>query len=931
MQPAIRRNGARTARLGPVSTLSRMIDSSAAPEQARMVLERMAQGEPGLVERLESDRTLAGALVAVAAASDSMGRLCVARPAAALELLAHLDHRPALDASAPPNALREWKQLELMRIAARDLVGLDTLEVVGASLADLAGEVLRAAVGIAGGGLGGPAGLGVIAMGKLGAGELNYASDIDLIFVAPGGALGEALGGATAVARAVVQIASSCYRVDVALRPEGRAGPLVRTLASYQAYWQRWVRPWELQALLKSRPVAGDPVLGEAFVQAATEAIWSRPWGVAEIREARDMKARTEAALVRRGLGEGRRLGEGRAGLTEREVKQGPGGIRDVEFALQLLQLVHGRADPALRLRATLPALAELARAGYVSRDDATVMEDSYRYLRTVEHRLQLVDERQVHTIPTDRAARTRLARVLGYRDDAGGTALSRFDAEMARKRAAAREVHERIFFRPLLEAFAIVPAGGAPGLGSEAVSERLRAFGFSDAARTRAALAELSRGLTRSSRLMAQMLPLVLGWLSEEPDPEEGLLRLRTLADGGHRRGLVVSAFRDSPLAARRLCRILGTSGPLHDLLRHEPELIPTLGDDLTLRLAGRAELVERARAAVAASAHPSRALLRFKRVAWLRIATRDLLGLDSIEATGAALSTLAEAVMEVALAAVASPVPLAIVAMGRLGGAELSYASDLDLLVVLGGGGSGGEAAAEELLHLLHGASPAEQVFAVDANLRPEGRQGQLARSLGAYRTYFERWAQTWERQALVRARPIAGDPGLGAEFAALADTFVWGRSFGDEQRRQIRRMKARIERERLPPGEDPQFHLKLGPGALTDVEWTAQLLQLEHQVRSPGTMGALTALASAGVLDPIERAILADAYRRCEQIRNRWALMGGRPADSIPLASDRQAALAHSLATTPAELRQGYRRVTRRARRVVRTRFYGIESEL
>lgn len=881
----------------------------------------MAEADPALPGRLEADPALAQALVAIVAASRSMARLCEADPAA-LDTLAHLDRRPTRGSHErepePAAGLVAWKHMELMRIAARDLLGLDGLEEVGASLAALAEDVLEWALRTAS--PQGADGLAVVGMGKLGASELNYASDVDLMFVGPDGE--EALGSATSVARTVVEAASTCYQVDMALRPEGRAGALVRSLRSYASYWERWSSPWELQALLKARPVCGDRPLGADFAREAAEAVWSRPWGVAEIREAREMKARTEAALVRRGL-------------AEREVKSGPGGIRDVEFSVQLLQLVHGRTDPALRQRPTLAALAELAQAGYVSSGDAAVMEESYRYLRKVEHRLQLVEERQVHTVPSDPAGRANLARVLGHRDRGNSTALGAFDDELRRHRSAAREVHERLFFRPLMEAFALVPAlvpkEGAPGMGAAAVSERLAAFGFSDAERTRAALAELTRGLTRSSRLMAQMLPLVLSWLSEEPDPELGLLRLRTLADGAHRRGLIVGAFRESPLAARRLCRVLGTSGPLHDLLRHEPELIPKLGDEGFLVVPGRAELVERARGALASAAVPNRALLRFKRVQMLRIATRDLLGMDTIGETGAAVSALAEAVLEVALEAVAPPVPMAIIALGRLGGGELSYASDLDLIVVLGEGSAGnpGEAAAESLLHLLHGPAPAERVFTVDPNLRPEGRQGRLARSLAGYQAYFDRWARTWERQALVRARPVAGDPELGRAFGALVESFVWERPFTDDEARQIRRMKARVEHERLPPGEDSQFHLKLGPGALADVEWTAQLLQLTHKVRSPGTLDALAGLAAAGALDPDEASALTDAYRHCESVRNRWALMGGAPADSLPIAADRLAALAHSLGTTPAELRQSYRRVTRRARQVVTDRFYGMSA--
>jgi glutamate-ammonia-ligase adenylyltransferase len=470
--------------------------------------------------------------------------------------------------------------------------------------------------------------------------------------------------------------------------------------------------------------------------------------------------------------------------------------------------------------------------------------------------------------------------------------------------------------------------------MSEEAVSERLAAFGFSDAARTRAALTELTRGLTRSSRLMAQMLALVLGWLSEEPDPDLGLLGLRTLADGPHRRALLVSTFRDSPEAARRLCRLLGTSRPLHDLLRREPELLATLGDDEALSLPGRQELLERATAGLAwrDPDQRGRALLQLKQSQLLRIAARDLLDLDGGEATGTALTTLAEAVVQGALTAVDPPVPLAVIALGSFGGGELSYASDLDVLVVAGDEDAPGgtEAAATALLRVLNGATPAERVFAVDPDLRPEGRQGRLTRTIASYRAYYERWAGTWERQALVRARPVAGDPELGQAFMALVEEFVWGRPFTEEDRRQVRRMKARVERERLPPGEDPQFHLKLGPGALADVEWTAQLLQLCRGVRSTRTTAALAALARMGALEEDEATVLVEAHGCCREIRDRWALMGGRPPDALPVPARQLARLAHSLGTTPGDLRQRYRRVTRRARRVVERQFYGIDLD-
>ncbi|MGH9153928.1 MAG: bifunctional [glutamine synthetase] adenylyltransferase/[glutamine synthetase]-adenylyl-L-tyrosine phosphorylase, partial [Acidimicrobiales bacterium] len=547
-------------------SIDRAVERSAAPAAVAIAIDAMTEAHAGLRERLEADPALLRAVVAVTGASRFLTRLLISDPAA-LGVLADLDARPPVDAPTV-GRLAAWKQRELLRIAARDLIGADVLEQVGGNLAALADDVLAAAWRLAGPGA---AGVAVIGMGKLGGRELNYASDVDVMFVGEGDA------------RPVVEHARACFRVDADLRPEGRNGPLVRSLASYQAYWDRWASTWEFQALLKARAVAGDPALGEAFLGAAAERVWNRPFGADELREVRVMKARTEALLARRGL-------------LDREVKRGRGGIRDVEFAVQLLQLVHGRTDEALRSPNTLVALLELAEAGYVDHDDADALADAYRFLRAVEHRLQLVEGQQVHAVPTDAGTRAHLARVLGQRDDATATALGRFDAALRRHQATVRSIHERLFFRPLLEAFT-----GASPMVPEAVEARLAAFGFADAVRTRQALAELTRGLTRSSRLMQQMLALLLGWLSESPDPDLGLLGLRTLATGRHRTAQLVAAFRESPEAARRLCLLLGTSRLLLTGFEHHSELIATLGDGDALAARSRSELFERARSSLA------------------------------------------------------------------------------------------------------------------------------------------------------------------------------------------------------------------------------------------------------------------------------------------------------------------------------------------
>ncbi|MEN3315501.1 MAG: [glutamine synthetase] adenylyltransferase / [glutamine synthetase]-adenylyl-L-tyrosine [Acidimicrobiaceae bacterium] len=896
------------------------IERSAAPAAVAMVVERMAERRASLVERLNDEPALRDVVVAVAAASRSLGELCVADPAA-LEVLADLDRRPRLEPGSGGDAVASWKRLELLRIAGRDLVGLDDLPVVGRGLARLAGEVLEASCAVAGSADPGAGGLAVIGMGKLGGAELNYASDVDVMFVAADPVAGDR------AARAVLDVARRCFRVDVDLRPEGRDGPLVRSLASYEAYWDRWARTWEFQALLKAHPVAGDVSLGEDFAASAASRIWARSFTSEDLREIRSMKARSEEHLARKGL-------------TDREVKRGRGGIRDIEFAVQLLQLVHGRDDPALRSANTLDTLGELGRAGYVDVDDARALDHAYRLLRTVEHRLQLVNEEQVHVLPDDTASLSHLARVMGYRDGVDGTAGELLVRYLRRQQATVRSIHEHLFFRRLLDALLAAPdTAGQGGLGPDAVKARLAAFGFTDATRTRQALAELTRGLTRSSRLMQQMLPLLLGWLAESPDPDLGLLGLRLLASGDeHRTGELAAAFRESPEAARRLCILLGTSRRLTQTLEHHPDLIADLADPEGLGARSAGELAGGGVAALAWRADArarQRGLERFREREELRIAAADILSLtppgeDPVVVTGAHLSALAEACLRAALDVVAPVVPFAVMAMGRFGGAELSYASDLDVLFVYDGTTPADFAAAEKsaasLLEFLAGPTPATRVYAVDAGLRPEGKDGPLARSLDGYRAYYERWAQVWERQALLRARFVAGDADVGRRFCELIAPHVWRDPFPEVDAREVRRMKARIERERIPRGEDPQFHLKLGRGSLSDVEFTAQLLQLQHQVAATGTMAALDALERAGALAHTDRVILGEAYRYCERTRNRWFLIKGEPDDSLPQSAEQLARLAQSLATTPQELRDGYRRVTRRARQVVERVFYG-----
>ena len=770
--------------------------------------------------------------------------------------------------------------------------------------------------------------LAVVALGKWGGNELNYASDIDVIFVHHGDA-----EAAVAVAARFIDLLSArapegiAFRVDAGLRPEGAAGPLTRTVRSYRAYWERWAETWELQAMLKARFAAGDADLGRSLVDAANPFVFPETLGADAVRQIRATKRRVEEAAP-----------------GDDELKRGVGGIRDVEFAVQLLQLVHGRSDPALRSANTLEALGLLAEGGYVRAEDAADLAEAYRWLRDVEHRLQLFDLRQTHAVPTDSAGRERVAKALGYRDSPQGSAREAFEADLVDRRSRVRTIYERVFYRPLLEAFAESPAA-APAR----VERQLAAFGFADSEATRAAVTDLTSGLSRRSRLMQQMLPLMMGWLSEAPDPDLGLAQLRRLAAVGSEGDGLVAALRDDPASGERLCRLLGTSRLVGRLAERLPTAPLRLGDDQALsRAPPREALVSEAVGRLVGRTDPearAESLHRFYAEQLLEIGAADLAGMADDVDVGRRLADCSDALVEAALQAAVEEVsatgrpvpPTAVVGLGKWGGGELNYASDLDLLVVFRGGDeehadSAGRVA-EELAATLRRSSLDLPSLEVDFDLRPEGTKGPLARSLEGYLTYWERWALTWEFQALLRARPVAGDPELGAEFVAAAAVHAFPETLDDDRVRQVRAMKARIERERIPVSEDPDFHVKLGRGGMADVEWTVQLLQMGHGrdhpgVRIPSTLAALEALAGLGLIDTGDAAVLDEAYRFCARVRNRLFHQAGRTRDSLPVDPEQAGRLARSLGYEVhprLALREEYRRVTRRARRVVERVFY------
>ncbi len=848
-------------------------------------------------------------------------------------------------------------------IAARDLTGVARFDEVAGELSRLASAVLSGALrGVHAWATDGApqARIGVIGMGKLGGEELNYVSDVDVIFVhEPVDGAGDqaAAKEANRVLSRLLELMNRsttmgrAYEVDPTLRPEGRSGALSRRPGAFVAYWERWAKTWEFQALLKARPVAGDLELGAELLAAAEPFVWPEHLDPDVVAEVRGMKSRIEAKP------EVRREGA-------RQVKLGPGGIRDIEFTVQLLQLVHGRGDHSLRQTGTLPTLGALVNNGYVDDDDAAVFADAYRMLRTVEHRLQLSHERRTHTIPDDPDRQEWLARSLGYRAEADSSARERFLAELGRVQGRVTELHAKLFYRPLLEAYASVPAAASgvsvPGqvtaIGDDAAMERLRALGFRDGAAALRDVRAVTAGVSRRARTVRAVLPAVLQVLQDAPDPDTGLRSFRELVETQGDKAELLAYLRDHPGAADLVGRVLGTSRVAGELLIRQPEGVDWLRDErLLVAPRTRDELVRRA----VGRLHwqdTTDALRRFKRLELLRIVLRDLAGGATLGGVGEELTALGEACLTAALRAELSaraqasglagpddlPVSMAVIGMGKLGGRELDYCSDLDVLFVHEAAPDAEESQATSLaleiaanvMRSLSMITAEGSAFDVDADLRPEGRSGPLSRTLGSYQAYWERWAEPWEHQALLRARPVAGDHDLGGRLVAVAEQFAYP-GHGRDVAAPMRRMKARLEKERIPRRVAPEQHIKLGPGGLSDVEWTVQLLQQIHGpthigLRTAGTMPALDALQDEDLIGHQDATWLRDGYHFLSEVRNRLYLLRHRDVDVLPSARAELEVLARSMGYGRGrwqEFDEDRQRHARHVRQVCERVFYGI----
>ncbi len=870
-----------------------------------------------------------------------------------LDAVGAIDGFAAQTEEAAWTALRIRYRRRLVQIARFDLEQPDPVngfDAVAAALSDLAAAALEASLAVArrqtsGSGPGRfpeeqvrATRFAVIGMGKAGARELNYVSDVDVIFVAEGDetaglSSGRAVDIATRLAMVTMRginepaVEPGLWEVDPNLRPEGKDGALVRTLESHLAYYDRWAKGWEFQALLKARPLAGDRALGERYVEALAPKVWSSASRENFVESVQRMRERVTDHIP--------------DDEVHYQLKLGPGGLRDVEFTVQLLQLVHGQTDDRVRDRATLPALAALAAHGYVGREEAADFSRDYRTLRLLEHRLQLRHLRRTHLMPRDEGDLRVLARATGLAPGADQL-LERWNAIKHRVRG----LHERLFYRPLLSAVAATPSEDY-NLTSAQAEARLAAIGFRDPRGALTHIAALTGGVSRRATIQRHLLPVMLPWFADGPDPDYGLLTFRRLSEDLGTTHWYLRMLRDSTGAAERLTRVLSGSRFAGELLGRIPESVAWLESEDELRPRSPELLREETRAVLARHSSPetaAAALRAARRREVLRLAFSGILGFSTIEELALGLTAVTENIIQGVLEAILSAradrdeFEFAVIGMGRFGGRELGFGSDADVMYVFRARDDDQERAHRAALTVVSELNRLTEdnrlPLDLDIGLRPEGKNGTPVRSLESYRAYYERWSLTWEAQALLRARGVAGDAALLADFEAVADAVRYPASIAEQAVREVKRIKARVENERLPQGADPARHLKLGRGSLSDVEWFVQLIQLQHsssvpELRTTSTLDALRVAADNGLVSEADAAKLRDAWVFASRARSAMTLWTNKTADVLPsdrVALDGVARLMEYPPGSASRLEEDYLAVTRRARAVFERAFYG-----
>lgn len=936
------------------------LSRAASPDQALNALLDLADIDSKAVKKLLAKEPSADRLILTLGASSALVDFLRRKPSSlgVFEKQLPLASRSELDelftsvVKNPTSIENAWVAIrvcyreQLLRLAAFDLTASDPKEVlpiVAAHLADLAGAAIEAGLTVARWELTSSkehgnfdsdevaaTRLAIIAMGKCGARELNYISDVDVIFVAePSGSLetDRALEIATRLATRMMRAMDAnapepaLWQVDPNLRPEGKAGALVRTLSSHISYYERWAENWEFQALLKARHLAGDVHLGEEYVAKMQPFVWASAGRESFVESAQKMRERVMEHIP--------------VSEVDRQIKLGPGGLRDIEFTVQLLQLVHGRVDESVRFRDTLTAIDALANAGYIAREDAAKFAKHYRFLRLLEHRIQLSQLRRTHLMPSSDSALRAISRSVEL-----SWSVDKLVGEWESVKLDVRSLHQKVFYRPLLSAVAKLADGGVELTAGQAL-DRLAAIGFTDPRAALTHISALTGGISRRAAIQRQLLPVLIQWFSEGSDPDHALLAFRRLSEDLGESHWYLRMLRDSSGAAERMTQVLSNSRLATALFENFPEgaawfekpedLVPTSKTDLELEIQA---IIDRHDSLHAAAT----SIKTIRRRETLRLAMGAVLGELDLQQISQGLSDVTAAFLRGLLSLVGdSRIDLGIVAMGRFGGEELGFGSDADVMFVYEPTTTGvdeaqkiAEGVISELKRL---ATDPLLEFELDLDLRPEGKNGPLARSIDSYAAYYKRWANTWESQALLRAQPIAGSPELVAKFLDLINHYRYPETLDNTAVVEIRRLKARMETERLPQGADPKRHVKLGRGSLSDVEWLVQLLQLRFgskhpAIRTPKTLDALSACIAEGLIAEHDATVLREAWLLASRVRSAAVLWANKRSDVLTTDRRQLEGMARILEYprgSASALEQDYLAFTRRARMVFERLFF------
>jgi glutamate-ammonia-ligase adenylyltransferase len=925
-----------------------IISRSADPERVRKCLAQLETG-PGSTLVANAIPEQGRILAALFSGSAILGELVLSRPElincplesgwlASPRQKQGLEHevnawlKPCLatgDYQGALGRLRQFRQLEMLRIAARDLAGLGDIGSIILEISNVADVCLSAVLEVCQrrliekhgqpwhltpDGHWVPTPFSVIGLGKLGGQELNYSSDVDVVFVygdegsvfkqapRPSDKEGKGLSNHqyfTRLAEAFIAEISmpasegQLFRIDLRLRPEGKAGPLVRALESYENFYAQWGQTWERMMLIKARCVAGDEILAHEFLEMVQAFRYPRSIGDRVLKDMAGMKTRIETEVVK-------------ANELDRNVKLGRGGIREVEFVAQMLQVLHAGRLPFLQNSQTLPTLEKLVKYQLLPEAEARVLTEAYGFLRQVEHRVQMERNQQTHTIPAEPEALRRLGRLMGF------PGQTEFEAALHGHTSRVHAIYQRLFNIDAPGADSDIP-DGFEGREKEWL-ELLHRHSFRDPAKALRLLTEFVEGpgfihvSPRTEELACELLPKILAKCpqkgqppSDQParqqtlsDPDRVLARLDSFVSAYGARATLFETWTTHPSVFELILWLFDRSEFLAEIAIRTPDLV----DELVL--SGRLRRAKSATDTLADLRHGVNDedqrlwLRRYHNAEIMRIGLRDILGLADFEQNLAELSALADACIQYAFEVVLRQhklklAPFCVVGMGKLGGREIDYGSDLDIIFVAPEKARNlprQQKMASELMDLLSAPSAEGIVFKTDARLRPDGVKGVLVNTLGAYEEYYRRRAQLWEIQALTRIRAVAGDPATGAKFAQVAASLTNFQSpslpltaFTPHWKAEIARMRRRIEKERTPAGKDA-LAIKTGVGGLVDAEFVAQALCLEHGWQEANSLSALEKARVEGWLAAADAELLIANYgklRWIEGVLRRWSYEG------------------------------------------------------